>query len=117
CVGVSRRDDVESLLYVLLWFYHTDHAPSKPLHTFLARSLPEFAAYHAHCLGLSYEEKPDYALLHALFRNRMEQEGWACDWMFDWVDGSKLWAGTLLPEEYILDWKMIGENGWDPVYM
>ncbi|KAI0323693.1 kinase-like protein [Cubamyces sp. BRFM 1775] len=139
---VSRRDDVESLLYVLLEFYHgtlpwhdipardrrselkimtdmkDDASPSSPFGAFLAQSPPEFTAYHAHCTGLAFGQKPDYALLRGLFGERMRKEGWdAADSQFDWVDGSALEKGTLLPEEYVIDMKFVEEKEWNPSYM
>ncbi|KAI0659752.1 kinase-like protein [Cubamyces menziesii] len=138
---VSRRDDIESLLYVLLEFYHgtlpwnnipardgrsemkimvdmkADVSPASPFGKYLAQSPPEFAAYHAHCVQLAFGERPDYALLRGLFRDRMRREGWGADSQFDWVDGSALDKGTLLPEEYVVDMKFVEENEWNPNYM
>ncbi|KAI0367351.1 kinase-like protein, partial [Pilatotrama ljubarskyi] len=71
---VSRRNDLESLPYVLLEFYHGSLpwrvilAPDWPtkvkriaemksgdvLHDLLARSPPEFSAFYTHCFKLSY---------------------------------------------------------------
>ncbi|KAL1948937.1 hypothetical protein VTO73DRAFT_10743 [Trametes versicolor] len=119
---ISRRDDLESLLYALLEFYHgrlpwqglpepkwtsktalaRDMKTTAPSHALLARSAPEFAAYHAHVAGLQYGERPDYALLRGLFREWMRTEGWAFDGNFDWMDAAGLEKGTLLPEEYVL---------------
>lgn len=83
----------------------------------LARSPPEFAAYHAHVTGLAYGEEPDYALLRGLFRERMRAEGWACDWVFDWVNAAGLERGTLLPEEYEPSVRFVEERDWNPRYM
>lgn len=138
--AVSRADDLESLLYTLLEFYHgslpwealpapshmrrslivemkSDLSPTGFLPQLLARSPPEFAAYHAHLTGLSYGEEPDYALLRGLFRERMRKEGWACDWVFDWMDASGLEKGTLLPEEYNASTEFVEEGVWNPNYM
>ncbi|KAI0761252.1 kinase-like domain-containing protein [Trametes elegans] len=138
--SVSRRDDIESLLYVLLEFYHgglpwkalpapdwdskidavgemkAGLAPSKPLGLLLSQSPPEFRTYIEHCVGLPYGRTPGYELLRGLFRESVEKEGWACDRSSDWMDGSAP-AGTLLPEEYVLDWDLVKEKGWDPNYM
>ncbi|KAI0659742.1 kinase-like protein [Cubamyces menziesii] len=139
---VSRRDDIESLLYVLLEFYHgtlpwydipardgrselkimvdimkADVSPFSPFGIFLAQSPPEFTAYHAHCASLAFGQKPDYALLRGLFRERMRKEGWGADSPFDWANGSALEKGTLLPEEYVIDVKFVEEREWNPDYM
>ncbi|KAH7904534.1 hypothetical protein BJ138DRAFT_1166356, partial [Hygrophoropsis aurantiaca] len=69
----------------------------------LARSPPEFTRYFEHCRGLQFEEKPDYALLARIFRERMEREGWEDGRCFDWVDGTAAPEGTLVPDEYKWD--------------
>ena len=84
------------------------------LHAFLSQSLPEFTAYHAHCSSRSFGEKPDYGLLKGLFRSRMQTEGWAYDWIFDWEDGASLSKGTLIPEEYVFDLEYVDRIGLDP---
>ncbi|KAI0323549.1 kinase-like protein [Cubamyces sp. BRFM 1775] len=138
---VSRRDDIESLLYVLLEFYHgslpwdsiptsdgetelkimadmkIDISPTSPFGSLLAQSPPEFAAYHAHCTNLEYGQRPNYALLQGLFRERMRKEGWEYDTRFDWMDGGALEKGTLLPEEYVVDIAFVEEQEWNPNYM
>ena len=81
---------------------------------FLGGSIPEFRAYHAHCSGLSFGEKPDYAYLKALFRERMRIEGWAYDWKFDWEEGTSLEKGTLVPEEYVFDLRFVERLALDP---
>ncbi|KAI8972807.1 kinase-like protein, partial [Trametes punicea] len=135
---VSRRDDVESLLYVLLEFYHgrlpwdilpdahwalqvrltgemkADVSPSSPFGIFLAQSPPELVQYHAHCVSLAYGQKPDYAFLRGLFRKRMCEEGWGSDSKFDWADPSLLTKGTLLPEEYVADVAFVEDREWNP---
>ncbi|KAJ8502280.1 hypothetical protein ONZ51_g37 [Trametes cubensis] len=138
---VSRRDDIESLLYVLLELYHgslpwdaiptddgrielkimldmkADVSPTSPFGSLLARSPPEFAAYQAHCTNLTFGQKPDYSLLRGLFRERMRKEGWGNNSPFDWINGSVLEKGTLLPEEYVVDIKFVEEQEWNPNYM
>ncbi|KAL1948934.1 hypothetical protein VTO73DRAFT_10740 [Trametes versicolor] len=133
--SVSRADDIESLLYVLLEFYHGRlpwqdiPAPSSMkyelvyelkttvIDALLARSPPEFAAYRAHVAGLAYGEEPNYALLRGLFRDRMAQEGWAYDWVYDWMDARKLPKGTLLPEEYKASFEFVEDKEYNPHIM
>ncbi|KAI0367371.1 kinase-like protein [Pilatotrama ljubarskyi] len=134
---VSRRDDLESLLYVLLEFYHGSLpwrgilAPDWPtkvkriaemksgdvLRDLLSRSPPEFSAFYTHCFKLSYGETPDYDILRLLFSTRMRVQGWVCDWQFDWLDPSGLGGGTLIPEEYVLNMDFVEETEWNPLYM
>ncbi|KAI0631295.1 kinase-like protein [Trametes polyzona] len=138
--SVSRRDDIESLLYVLLEFYHgtlpwkslpapsskkldyilemkEDSLPTGVLPQLLARSPPEFAAYHAHVTSLAYGQEPDYALLSRLFQQRMRKEGWSYDAHFDWVDPSGLEQGTLMPGEYVPSMRFVEEKDWNPNFM
>lgn len=98
---MSRADDLESLLYVLLEFYHGAlpwaDAPPPPspakvqrmaamkadpavMADILSRSPQEFAAFRAHCASLPFGTTPDYALLRGLFRARMRREGWGWGW-------------------------------------
>ena len=94
-----------------------DVSPTSPFGSLLARSPPEFAAYQAHCTNLAFGQKPDYSLLRGLFRERMRKEGWGNNSPFDWIDGSMLEKGTLLPEEYVVDIKFVEEQEWNTNYM
>ncbi|KAI0719778.1 kinase-like protein [Cerioporus squamosus] len=130
---VSRRDDIESLLYTLLELYH-GQLPWEELcnrrdprfydqvagmkegpefRDFLSESLPEFRSFHAHCTGLSYGQAPDYAFLRGLFRERMQREGWYYDWVFDWEDGASE-KGTLVPDDYVFDLKFVERRALYP---
>ena len=126
---ISRRDDLESLLYVLAELHHgslpwttetellriVQMKAGKEFQEFLAQSVPEFRAYYAHCASLSFGQAPDYALLKDLFRRRMETEGWRHDWMFDWEDSAALEKGTLVPDEYVFDLRFVQRIGLDPM--
>ncbi|KAI0763491.1 kinase-like domain-containing protein [Trametes elegans] len=125
---VSRRDDVESLLYVLLDLYHGtlpwrgQHFPDGEdweqrvseikagtvFLEFLAKLPPEFSEYHAHVTGLPFGQQPNYELLRNLFRRRMREEGWEPDSEFDWAH-SDLERGTLIPDEYVIDKKYVSD--------
>lgn len=132
---VSRRDDVESLLYVLLELYHGclpwqdvsaqahqerldlihEMKAGKVFQDYLSQSLPEFKAYHDHCSALSFGEKPRYSFLKGLFRARMLSDGWLYDWKFDWENGASLEKGTLVPEDYVFDMQFVERIGLDPL--
>ncbi|KAI0367367.1 kinase-like protein [Pilatotrama ljubarskyi] len=134
---VSRRDDLESFLYVLLEFYYgtlpwrgilapnwkakvertVSMKSGNVLPDLLAQSPPEFGAFHQHCASLSYGQAPDYDFLRTLFSTRLKVEGWTCDWQFDWLDPSGLLGGTLIPEEYVVDIDLVEEREWNPEYM
>eukprot|EP01038_Epipyxis_sp_PR26KG_P009126 gene9126-12310_t len=100
----SRRDDIESLGFVLMYFLrgslpwqglkattkkqkyqrilerkqatHPDQL-CKGYHT-------EFRDYFAHCLSLGFEDRPDYRLLKRIFRDLFERQGYEDDGVFDW---------------------------------
>lgn len=117
----SRRDDLDALGISLLSLLHVKlpwdsiQAPdlsSKLLHVghmkegkafedLLSRSPKEFKAYFDHCRSLAFDEKPDYALLKTLFRERMTREKWSCDpETYDWMGKVSLPYGTVEPDEY-----------------
>ncbi|GAB2282213.1 Casein kinase 1-like protein 11 [Dionaea muscipula] len=101
----SRRDDMESLGYVLMYFLRGslpwqglrantkkekyDKISEKKMTTSieaLCRSYPsEFASYFHHCKSLQFEDKPDYSYLKKLFRDLFIREGYQFDHIFDWT--------------------------------
>lgn len=101
----SRRDDLESLGYVLLYFLRGslpwqglkaatkkqkyDKICEKKLSTpieVLCKSHPvEFASYFHYCHSLTFEQRPDYGFLKRLFRDLFAREGYEFDYIFDWT--------------------------------
>jgi len=101
----SRRDDLESLGYILVYFLrgslpwqglqaktrkekYTKIKDKKALTSIetLCEGLPlEFAAYLKYCRGLKFDEDPDYDRLRKLFTNLFSTQKYAPDCMFDWV--------------------------------
>ncbi|CAK9163225.1 unnamed protein product [Ilex paraguariensis] len=101
----SRRDDLESLGYVLLYFLRGslpwqglkaatkkqkyDKICEKKLSTpieVLCKSHPvEFASYFHYCHSLTFEQRPDYGFLKRLFRELFTREGYEFDYIFDWT--------------------------------
>ncbi|CAM8963188.1 unnamed protein product [Rhodiola kirilowii] len=101
----SRRDDLESLGYVLLYFLRGsfpwqglragtkkqkyDIISEKKLSTpieVLCKSFPsEFVLYFHYCRSLRFEDKPDYSYLKRLFRDYFIREGYQFDYIFDWT--------------------------------
>ncbi|XP_052181364.1 casein kinase 1-like protein 3 [Diospyros lotus] len=101
----SRRDDLESLGYVLLYFLRGslpwqglkaatkkqkyDKICGKKLSTpieVLCKSHPvEFASYFHYCHSLTFDQRPDYGFLKRLFRELFSREGYAIDYVFDWT--------------------------------
>ncbi|CAA2993384.1 casein kinase 1 3 [Olea europaea subsp. europaea] len=101
----SRRDDLESLGYVLLYFLRGslpwqglkaatkkqkyDKICEKKLSTpieMLCKSHPvEFASYFHYCHSLTFDQRPDYGFLKRLFRELFTREGYEFDYIFDWT--------------------------------
>ncbi|XP_015786232.1 casein kinase I isoform X2 [Tetranychus urticae] len=100
----SRRDDLESLGYVLMYFNRGslpwqglraatkrqkyERISEKKLTTpvdDLCRGFPsEFATYLNYCRKLKFEDKPDYSYLRQLLRNLFHRQGFTYDYIFDW---------------------------------
>ncbi|KAJ8751045.1 hypothetical protein K2173_016226 [Erythroxylum novogranatense] len=101
----SRRDDLESLGYLLLYFLRGslpwqglkaatkkqkyDKICEKKLSTpieVLCKSHPvEFASYLHYCHSLTFDQRPDYGFLKRLFRDLLAREGCEFDYIFDWT--------------------------------
>ncbi|CAN1233302.1 Casein kinase 1-like protein 10, partial [Linum perenne] len=104
-VEQSRRDDLESLGYVLMYFLRGslpwqglkagtkkqkyDRISEKKMLTpieVLCKSYPsEFTSYFHYCRSLRFEDKPDYAYLKRLYRDLFVREGYQFDYIFDWT--------------------------------
>ncbi|KAE8685347.1 Casein kinase I isoform epsilon [Hibiscus syriacus] len=101
----SRRDDLESLGYVLMYFLRgslpwqglragtkkqkydkiSEKKVSTPVEV-LCKSYPsEFVSYFHYCRSLRFEDKPDYSYLKRLFRDLFIREGYQFDYVFDWT--------------------------------
>ncbi|KNE68922.1 CK1/CK1/CK1-D protein kinase [Allomyces macrogynus ATCC 38327] len=101
----ARRDDLESLGYVLLYMLRGslpwqgikattkkekyDKIMEKKMTTpvdVLIRGCPnEFAIYLNYCRSLRFDERPDYSYLRRLFRELFIREGLSYDYRFDWT--------------------------------
>nr|GMD75461.1 casein kinase 1-like protein 10 [Ipomoea batatas] len=101
----SRRDDLESLGYVLMYFLRGslpwqglkagtkkqkyDKISEKKMLTpieVLCKSYPsEFISYFHYCRSLRFDDKPDYSYLKRLFRDLFIREGYQFDYVFDWT--------------------------------
>ena len=104
-VEQSRRDDLESLGYVMMYFCRGslpwqglkaatkkqkyDRIMEKKMTTsteFLTRGYPnEFAIYLNYTRSLRFDDKPDYSYLRKLFRDLFVREGFQYDYVFDWT--------------------------------
>lgn len=104
-VEQSRRDDMESLGYVMLYFCRGslpwqglkaatkkqkyDRIMEKKMTTpteVLCRGFPnEFAVYLNYTRSLRFDDKPDYSYLRKIFRDLFVRESFQYDYVFDWT--------------------------------
>ncbi|KFX99808.1 hypothetical protein V490_01646 [Pseudogymnoascus sp. VKM F-3557] len=116
-VEQSRRDDMESLGYVMLYFcrgslpwqglkaatakQQYDSVVFKKMATpteVLCHGLPnEFAIYLNYTRSLRFDDRPDYVYLRKIFRDLFVREGFQYDYVFDWT----VEIPVLIPEECI----------------
>lgn len=100
----SRRDDMESLGYILMYFVTgtlpwqglraatkqqkyeriSEKKMATPIDVLCKGAPVEFATYLNYCRSLRFEEKPDYSYLRQLFRNLFHKQGFTYDYVFDW---------------------------------
>lgn len=106
----SRRDDLESLGYMLIYFlkgalpWQGIDSPNKlekyqkigekklklPIE-FYTNDLPEeITIYMNYCRNLLFDEKPDYAFLKRLFNNLFAVRGYLRDYKYDWTDPQRI---------------------------
>jgi len=102
----SRRDDLEALGYMLMYFIRgslpwqgllrtytrnqkrqrTMECKTKTTTEQLCTGYPtEFRSYLEYCRSLSFEEKPDYDYLRGLFSDLFQRKEYEYDNMFDWT--------------------------------
>lgn len=94
---LGRRDDLESLAYILLYFLRgslpwqglrkvNDIARSKRMATRnLCHGLPvEFRDFLDYCRSLDFDARPDYDRFFRLFSDLQSREGFENDTRFDW---------------------------------
>ena len=102
----SRRDDLESLGYLLMYFLKgslpwqglravtKEEKYAKILQKKRSTTIdslcrgfpPEFALYFNYVRSLGFEERPDYAYLRKIFRNVYIRERFKNDDVFDWTN-------------------------------
>lgn len=104
----SRRDDLESLGYVLIYLFHgvlpwqgirvankkqkyakiREKKETISLRD-LCKDMPsQFIDYFKYVRRLQFEDRPDYSFLRSLFRKALERRHFEDDGVFDWLDSS-----------------------------
>lgn len=101
----SRRDDLESMGFVLMYFNRgslpwqglkaqtkkekynkiAEKKMSTPVEILCKHFPNEFATYLNYCRALRFDDKPDYSYLRRLFRDLFFRQGYAADYRFDWT--------------------------------
>jgi len=101
----SRRDDLESLGYVLMYFIRgslpwqglkantkkqkyeriMDRKMSTSTEQLCKGYATEFRSYFEYCRSLRFEDRPDYSYLKRLFKELFYRKGFQYDNMFDWT--------------------------------
>ena len=101
----SRRDDLEAIGYVLMYFLrgtlpwqgintrNRNEKYKKIMEVKMTTSLDDLCLDHpaelknyiSYCKALKFEDRPDYGHLRRAFKELFIKEGFQCDYVFDWV--------------------------------
>ncbi|KAF3489826.1 hypothetical protein F2Q69_00055153 [Brassica cretica] len=104
-VEQSRRDDLESLGYVLMYFLKgslpwqglkagtkkqkydriSEKKVSTPIEVLCRHHPSVFVSYFHYCRSLRFDDKPDYSYLKRLFCDLFIREGYQFGYVFDWT--------------------------------
>ena len=102
----ARRDDIESLGYVLVYFLKgtlpwqglptmskksrnkriSEIKMAVPIEDLCAGLPAEFATYVHYARSLGFVDTPNYRYLRTLFRSLFQRQGYAFDYVYDWSE-------------------------------
>ncbi|KAK6927267.1 Protein kinase domain [Dillenia turbinata] len=119
----SRRDDLESLGYVFMYFLRgslpwqglkvankkqkykkiTEKKFSTSIEALCEGYPSEFVNYFEYCRELRFDDRPDYAYLKNMFHELLIREGFAFDNVFDWniLEYQQLQAAAAPPRPLV----------------
>jgi len=100
----SRRDDLEALGYVFIYFLKGElpwqnvqgvdkreryaqilNKKLKMPVNELCKGLPlEFESYLSYCRRMKFNERPDYTYIKKIFQELFIKQGFSFDWVYDW---------------------------------
>jgi len=113
---LSRRDDLEAVGYMLVYFLR-GHLPWQKLPKAFTRRVQfeklaqlkaatpvqelcagldgqhEMMEYFNYCRGLAFKECPDYSYLRRLFTEALARGGHSCDFVYDWSAEPRICQG------------------------
>merc|ERR1712013_536816 len=101
----SRRDDLEAIGYVLMYFIRgtlpwqgikatgkkakyekiMEKKMKTPVEVLCKHFPTEFVTYLNYTRGLRFEDRPDYVYLRRLLKDLFFREGYQYDFVFDWT--------------------------------
>ena len=105
-IEASRRDDLESLGYMLIYFlngslpwqgigipnkrekYGTikDKKMKTLVESYCSNLPPEFTIFLNYTRSLNFDEMPDYQVLKKMFSDLLKRRGYVNDYKYDWTD-------------------------------
>ena len=107
-IVASRRDDLESIGYILIYFLRGNlpwlrvNLPwlgigeiemmklDTPVDVLCQGHPIEFAIYINYCRGLRFDENPDYAFQRRLFEELFDNQGFKRDFIYDWTQPKQI---------------------------
>ena len=107
-IVASRRDDLESIGYILIYFLRGNlpwlrvNLPwlgigeiemmklDTPVDVLCQGHPIEFAMYINYCRGLRFDENPDYTFLRRLFKELFDNQGFKRDFIYDWTQPKQI---------------------------